>query len=50
MKALVAGESRIGDAAEVLRALDGGGLRSNTHDLLGFIDVAVVAERFCEQL
>ena len=25
-------------------------LRSNTHELLDFIDVAVVAERFCEQL
>jgi sugar/nucleoside kinase (ribokinase family) len=26
------------------------GLRSNTHDLLAFIDVAVVAERLCEQM
>jgi sulfofructose kinase len=34
----------------VLTSLDGGGLRSNTHDLLGFIDVAVVAERLCEQM
>jgi sugar/nucleoside kinase (ribokinase family) len=25
-------------------------LRSNTHDLLGFIDIAVVAERLCEQM
>src|SRR5689334_18019002 len=36
--------------AGVLTSLDGGGLRSNTHDLLAFIDVAVVAERLCEQM
>jgi sugar/nucleoside kinase (ribokinase family) len=36
--------------AGVLTSLDGGGLRSNTHDLLEFIDVAVVAERLCEQM
>jgi sugar/nucleoside kinase (ribokinase family) len=36
--------------AGVLTSLDGGGLRTNTHDLLGFIDVAVVAERLCEQM
>jgi sugar/nucleoside kinase (ribokinase family) len=34
----------------VLTSLDGGGLRSNTHELLAFIDVAVVAERLCEQM
>jgi sugar/nucleoside kinase (ribokinase family) len=34
----------------VLTSLDGGGLRENTHDLLGFIDVAIVAERLCEQM
>jgi sugar/nucleoside kinase (ribokinase family) len=34
----------------ILTSLDGGGLRSNTHDLLAFIDVAVVAERLCEQM
>src|SRR5579864_2778409 len=34
----------------IMTSLDGGGLRSNTHDLLGFIDVAVVAERLCEQM
>ena len=33
-----------------LTSLDGGGLRANTHDLLGFIDVAIVAERLCEQM
>jgi len=36
--------------AGILTSLDGGGLRSNTLQLLKFIDVAVVAERFCEQL
>jgi sugar/nucleoside kinase (ribokinase family) len=34
----------------ILTSLDGGGLRANTHELLGFIDVAVVAERLCEQM
>jgi len=37
-------------SAGIMTSLDGGGLRSNTHDLLGFIDVAVVAERLCEQM
>jgi sugar/nucleoside kinase (ribokinase family) len=36
--------------AGILTSLDGGGLRTNTHDLLGFIDVAIVAERLCEQM
>lgn len=36
--------------AGILTSLDGGGLRSNTHDVLGFIDIAVVAERLCEQM
>jgi len=36
--------------AGVLTSLDGGGLRSNTHDLLRFIDVAIVAERLCQQM
>ena len=34
----------------VLTSLDGGGMRANTDELLGFIDVAVVAERLCEQM
>ncbi|WP_439573350.1 sugar kinase [Phreatobacter sp.] len=34
----------------IMTSIDGGGLRANTHDLLGFIDVAVVAERLCEQM
>lgn len=37
-------------AAGILTSLDGGGLRSNTHELLAFIDVAVVAERLCQQM
>jgi sugar/nucleoside kinase (ribokinase family) len=37
-------------SAGILTSLDGGGLRANTHELLGFIDVAVVAERLCEQM
>jgi sugar/nucleoside kinase (ribokinase family) len=36
--------------AGILTSLDGGGLRSNTHDLLAFIDIAIVAERLCEQM
>jgi len=34
----------------ILTSLDGGGLRSNTEELLGFIDVAIVSERLCEQM
>ena len=37
-------------AAGILTSLDGGGLRSNTHELLAFIDVAIVAQRLCEQM
>ena len=36
--------------AGILTSLDGGGLRPNTHELLEFIDVAIVAERLCEQM
>ena len=36
--------------AGILTSLDGGGLRSNTHDLLHFIDVAIVSERLCQQM
>jgi sugar/nucleoside kinase (ribokinase family) len=36
--------------ASILTSFDGGGLRQNTHELLGFIDVAIVAERLCEQM
>jgi sugar/nucleoside kinase (ribokinase family) len=34
----------------ILTSLDGGGLRSNTHELLAFIDIAIVSERLCEQM
>jgi sugar/nucleoside kinase (ribokinase family) len=37
-------------SAGILTSLDGGGLRSNTHALLAFIDVAIVAARLCEQM
>jgi sugar/nucleoside kinase (ribokinase family) len=33
----------------ILTSLDGGGVRGNLQDLLSFIDVAIVAERLCEQ-
>jgi sugar/nucleoside kinase (ribokinase family) len=36
--------------AGILTSLDGGGVRSNTPELLKYIDVAVVSERFCEQM
>ena len=36
--------------AGILTSLDGGGLRENTHELLAYIDVAIVAERLCEQM
>jgi sugar/nucleoside kinase (ribokinase family) len=42
--------ARVCREAGILTSLDGGGLRSNTHELLEFIDVAVVAERLCEQM
>lgn len=37
-------------AAGILTSLDGGGLRDNTAELLKYIDVAIVSERFCEQM
>ena len=42
--------ARLCRRAGVLTSLDGGGLRSNTHELLASIDVAIVAERLCEQM
>ena len=36
--------------AGILTSLDGGGMRSNTLELLEFIDVAICSERLCEQL
>ncbi len=37
-------------AHNILTSLDGGGMRSNTDELLRHIDVAIVAERLCEQM
>ncbi len=37
-------------AAGILTSLDGGAVRDTTEELLAFIDVAVVSERFCEQM
>jgi sugar/nucleoside kinase (ribokinase family) len=34
----------------ILTSLDGGGLRSNTDELMNYIDSAIVAERLCEQM
>jgi sugar/nucleoside kinase (ribokinase family) len=42
--------ARLCRANGILTSLDGGGLRSNTHELLEFIDVAIVAARLCEQM
>jgi sugar/nucleoside kinase (ribokinase family) len=36
--------------AGILTSLDGGGLRQNTDAVLAFIDIAIVAERLCEQM
>ena len=41
--------ARTSREAGILTSLDGGAVRSNTDEVLGFIDVAIVAERFCEQ-
>ena len=35
---------------KILTSLDGGAVRKNTMELLAFIDVAILGERFCEQL
>lgn len=37
-------------ARGILTSLDGGSLRPGTHDLLSNIDIAIVAERLCEQM
>ena len=37
-------------ARGILTSLDGGGLRGNLDALLDYIDVAIVAERLCEQM
>lgn len=42
--------AKLAREAGILTSLDGGGLRSNTHELLAFIDIAIVSERLCEQM
>jgi len=42
--------AKVAREAGILTSLDGGGLRSNTHELLAFIDIAIVSERLCEQM
>jgi sugar/nucleoside kinase (ribokinase family) len=42
--------AKVAREAGILTSLDGGGLRSNTHELLAFIDIAIVAERLCKQM
>lgn len=34
----------------ILVSLDGGGVRDNTTELLRYVDIAVVSERFCQQI
>ena len=42
--------AKLAREAAILTSLDGGGLRSNTHEVLAFIDIAIVSERLCEQM
>ena len=42
--------AKVARQAGILTSLDGGSLRSNTHELLAFIDIAIVSERLCEQM
>lgn len=42
--------ARLCREAGVLTSLDGGSVRHNTEDVLKYIDVAIVSERFCEQM
>ncbi|MEW5422483.1 PfkB family carbohydrate kinase [Amorphus sp. 3PC139-8] len=42
--------AKMGREMGILTSLDGGSVRANTDELLGFIDVAVVSERMCEQM
>jgi sugar/nucleoside kinase (ribokinase family) len=42
--------AKLSRAAGILTSLDGGAVRDNTLELIRFIDVAVMAERFCEQM
>ena len=42
--------AKLAREARILTSFDGGGLRSNTHELLALIDIAIVSERLCEQM
>lgn len=42
--------ARLCREAGVLTSLDGGSVRHNTDEVLKYIDVAIVSERFCEQM
>jgi len=42
--------ARLCREAGVLTSLDGGSVRHNTEEVLKYIDVAIVSERFCEQM
>jgi sugar/nucleoside kinase (ribokinase family) len=42
--------AKLGRQSGMMTSLDGGGLRSNTHELLALTDVAIVAERLCQQM
>ncbi len=42
--------AKLAREGRILTSLDGGGLRSNTHEILAFIDIAIVSERLCEQM
>ncbi|MGN6463407.1 MAG: sugar kinase [Pseudolabrys sp.] len=42
--------ARLCREAGVLTSLDGGSVRHNTEDVLKYVDVAIVSERFCEQM
>ncbi len=42
--------AKLAKARGILVSLDGGGVRNNTLELLQFVDVAIVSDRFCEQL
>lgn len=42
--------ARLARPQGILVSLDGGAVRDNTMELLAFVDVAMVSERFCEQL
>ncbi len=42
--------AKLARAQGILVSLDGGAVRENTMELLEFVDIAIVSERFCQQL